>query len=190
MKFRFKLLLVSLASLLITGLWIFVGSAPVAAAQAHSVMTLTYSVQTDRQGNQSLTLLAKLNRDDGYALSQRTLAFFEQTDLFGDANVPIGSAVTSAVGVASLKYETRLTGPHTFTVVYGGDDNTASVVTTATLDLEGLPPLAPLSAPTGMEEIGKWSLAAAGVVVLVVWGLLLSVFVGTIKGIRAGSKAQ
>ena len=131
-----------------------------------------------------------MNRADGYALSQRTISFFEKTDLFGDANVPVGSAVTSAVGVASLKYETRLAGPHTFTVVYGGDDNTASVVTTATLDLENLPPLPPLSAPTGMEEINKWSMIAAGVVVLAVWTLLISVFIGTVRGIPAGSKAQ
>jgi hypothetical protein len=190
MKFKFKLLLVSLASLLISGLWIFIGSAPVAAAQAGSVMTLTYSVQTDRQGNQSLTLLAKLNRDDGYALSQRNIAFFEKTDLFGDANVPIGSATTSAVGIAALAYQTRVTGSHTFTVVYGGDDTTTSAVLTTTLDLENLPPMAPLYTPTGMEKISEWSMIATGVMVVVVWGLLASVFFGTIFGIRSAGKGQ
>jgi hypothetical protein len=190
MNLRFKLLLVCLVSLMISALWLLIGIAPVAAATANSVMTLTYSVQTDRQGNESLTLLAKVAQENGYPLSQRTISFFEKTDLFSDANVPLGSAVTSAVGIASLKYETRVAGPHTFTAVYGGDDNTSSAVVTSTLDLENLPPLPPLSAPTGMEAIARWSMIAAGLVVVIVWGLLIGVFVGTVRGIPAGAKAR
>ena len=191
MKSNFKLLLASVATVIMILLGMVISAVPVAAADpANSVLTLSYTVQTDRQGNQSLLLQAKLNQDNGYALSQKTIAFFEKTDLFGDANVPIGSATTSAVGIAALVYQTRVTGPHTFTVVYGGDDKTASAVVTTTLDMENLPPLPPLSSPTGMEKIDEGSMIAAGVVVVIVWGLLASVFFGTIFGIRSASKGQ
>jgi hypothetical protein len=191
MKSKIKLLLISFATVIMVLLGVVISSVPVAAAEpANSVLTLSYTVQTDRQGNQSLLLQAKLNQDNGYALSQRNIAFFEKTDIFGDANVPIGSAITSAVGVAALTYQTRVTGPHTFTVVYGGDDKTASAVVTATLDLQDLPPMPALYTPTGMEKISDWSMIATGVVVVVVWGLLASVFFGTIFGVRSASKGQ
>jgi hypothetical protein len=190
MKTKFKSLIFIAASLLLSGFGLIGGSMPVAAAQANSVMTLTYEIQTDRQGNQSLVLLAKLNQESGYPLSQRSIAFFEKTDVFGNANVPIGTAVTSAVGIAPLKYATREAGPHTFTVVYGGDETTTSAVVTATLDLQNLPELASLAPPTGMEKIDYWAMLTAGLVVVIVWGLLVSVFFGTVKGIRAASNAQ
>jgi hypothetical protein len=191
MKSNFKLLLVSVATIVMILLGMVISAVPVAAADpANSVLTLSYIVQTDRQGNQSLVLQAKLNQDNGYALSQRNIAFFEKTDLFGDANVPIGSATTSAVGIAALAYQTRMTGPHTFTVVYGGDDATSSAVVTTTLDLQDLPPMPALYTPTGMEKISEWSMIATGVVILVVWGLLASIFFGTIFGIRSASKGQ
>ncbi len=191
MKSNFKLLFASIATIVMILLGMVISAVPVAAADpANTVLTLSYTVQTDRQGNQSLLLQAKLNQDNGYALGQRNIAFFEKTDIFGTANVPIGSATTSAVGIAALVYQTRVTGPHTFTVVYGGDDKTASAVVTSTLDLQGLPPMPPLNSPTGMEKIGDWSMLATGVVVLVVWGLLASVFFGTIFGIRSASKGQ
>jgi len=178
------------AAVLLSALGLVAGSVPIAAAQANSVMTLTYEVQTDRQGNEWLVLLAKLNQDDGYPLSQRSVVFFEKSDIFGVANVSIGSATTSAVGIASLKYETRLAGPHTFTAVYGGDATSTSVVTTATLDLQNLPVLAPLAPPVGMESISQWSMIVTGVVVLAVWGLLIGVLFGTVRGIRSASKGQ
>lgn len=190
MKSNFKLLSVSVASMFVLLLGMITSVMPVAAAQANSVLTLSYTVQTDRQGNQSLILQAKLNQDNGYPLSQRSIAYFEKTDLFGDANVPIGSATTSAVGIAALAYQTRVAGPHTFTVVYGGDDTTASAVLTTTLDLENLPPMAPLFTPTGMENISRWSMIATGVAVIAVWGLLVAVFFGTIFGIRSASRGQ
>jgi hypothetical protein len=190
MKLKFKLLLLSLVTLMLSGSWLVAGSLPVAAAQAKSIITLTYENQTDRQGNESLVLIAKLTREDGYPLSERNVAFFEMTDLFGDARMPIGAATTSAVGVASLKYETRQAGEHKFTVVYSGDDTTASVIVDATLDLENLPAMPSLSPPVGMEKISEWSTLAAGVVVLAVWGLLAGVFVGTVRGIKHGAKGQ
>jgi hypothetical protein len=188
MKLNFKLLLVSVATILSSGFGLVASSLPVAAAQANSVMTLTYEVQTDRQENEFLVLLAKLTQDSGYPLSERNVTFFEKADLFGDANVSIGSAITSAVGIAALRYETRQVGEHTFTVVYGGDDATTSIVVTATLDLQNLPAMDPLSPPVGMEKISEWSMIATGIVVLIVWGLLIGVFFGTVRGITAGSK--
>jgi hypothetical protein len=187
---KYKLLLFSVATVLLSGLWFMTSSLPVAAAQAKSIMTLTYEVQTDRQGNESLVLLAKIKREDGYPLSERNIAFFETTDLFGSARIPIGSAITSAVGVAALRYETRQAGEHQFTVVYSGDESTDSAIVNATLDLQNLPAIAPLEQPVGMEKINYWAMLGVGVVVLVVWGLIAGIFFGTVRGITTHSKAQ
>ena len=189
MKLNFKPLLVSIAALLVVGLS-FITSLPVSAAQAKSIVTLTYELQTNRQGDQALYLIAKVTQEDGYPLSERNISFFETTDLYGTARVSIGSATTSAVGIASLKYETRLTGMHEFTVVYSGDETTSSAVVDATLDIQTLPPLEPLNTPVGLERISSWSLMVSGGVVLLVWGLLASVFIITVRGIRANSKSR
>lgn len=190
MKLSYKVLLVSLVTVLLSGLWFFASGLPVAAAQAKSDLTLTYEVQTDRQGNESLVLLAKLKREDGYPLSQREILYFETVDLYGSARVTLGSATTSAVGVAALRYETRQTGEHHFTVLYGGDEATEFALVNATLDLQDLPELEPLEQPVGMEKISYWTMLGVGVVVLVVWTLLAGVFFGTVAGIRKGSKGQ
>ena len=189
MKLNFKPLLASIATLLLFGS-LFISSVPVAAAQAKSIVTLTYELQTNRQGEQSLYLIAKVVREDGYPLSERSIAFFETTETFGTARVAIGSAITSAVGLASLKYETRQTGAHKFTVVYSGDETTTSAVVDATLDIQTLPPMEPLEKPVGLEGISQWSLIAVGIVVLVVWALLAGVVLITVRGIRTHSKGQ
>jgi hypothetical protein len=192
MKIKFKLAMLSVSMLLICGLT-FMGTAiPVAAAtQATSVMTITQELQTDRQGNQSIVLLAKLTRQDGYPLSERTISFFETVNLYGTARISLGSAITSAVGLASLKYETRQAGQHSFTAVYSGDDVSTSSIVDATLDLSNIPHMAPLEAPTGMEVIGKYTLPMVGLVVLLVWALLLGTIISVIRGIRSqGRRAQ
>ena len=188
MKLNYKPFLVSIAAVLVLGLS-FIASVPVAAAQAKSVVTLTYEVQTNRQGKEDLFLIAKVTQENGYPLGERTILFFETVELFGTSRVPVGSAVTSAVGIAALKYETRQAGEHKFTVVYSGDETTASAIVDATLDLQGLPPMEPLEKPVGMEKISYWSMVGAGAVVALVWGLLAFVVVFTVHGIRANSRA-
>jgi hypothetical protein len=190
MRLKLKLLMVSLTVVILSGLWLLTGSLPVAAAQAKSVVTLTHEIQTDRQGNQFMVLIAKVTQENGYPLSERSITFFETSDVFGTARVYLGSAITSAVGIASLKYETRQLGEHKYTVVYSGDENTTSAVVETTLDLQTLPPMEPLSPPVGLERINFWSMITVGVVVLIVWGLLAGVVVGTISGITRGSKGQ
>ena len=66
MKSNFKLLFASIATIVMILLGMVISAVPVAAAdQANTVLTLSYTVQTDRQGNQSLLLQAKLNQDNG-----------------------------------------------------------------------------------------------------------------------------
>ena len=189
MKINAKYLRVLVATVLLSGLALLAGSMPVAAAQANSNLTLTYEVQTNRQGDTYVVLLAKLARDDGYPLSQRSIAFFETIDTFGAARVALGSATTTAIGVATLRYETRVTGEHHFTLVYGGDDITSSVVSNVTLDMQNMPALAPLEMPTGMEGISDWTMIAVGVLVLGIWSVLAVVFLGTVRGLRKYSQA-
>ena len=190
MKLNLKALLISLTTIVVSTLYLIAGSLPIMAAQAKSMITLTYEIQTDRQENQYGVLLAKVVREDGYPLSERSIAFFESTDVFGTARVSIGTAVTSAVGIAALRYETRQLGLHNFTVVYSGDETTTSAIVDIPIDIAILPPMDPLVAPIGLEHINKWTLIGVGIVTLAVWVILIGVFFGTIRGITANSKKQ
>lgn len=189
MKIYTRFLRLSMVAVLLSAFWLTAGSLPVIAAQVESKLGLTYEVETNRQGDTYILLVAKLTRDDGYPLSQRNITFFETADTFGTARIALGSAITSAVGIASLRYETRVTGEHHFTVLYSGDESTALAMVNTTLDMQNLPAVAPLETPVGMEEINRWTMTSVGVVVLVVFGLLAWVFFGTIRGIRKQSKA-
>lgn len=186
---KIKLIASSVSLILLSALTFGLMVTPVmAATQANSAMTLTQTVETDRQGNESIVLNAKLTRADGYPLSERNVSFFETVNLFGTARISLGSAVTSAVGIASLTYDTRQPGEHQFTAVYGGDDITTSSIVNATFDLENLPAMPPLYPPTGMESITRWTLPVVGLVVLAVWSLLLGVVVYVVRGIRKGTR--
>jgi hypothetical protein len=188
MKSNFKALLVSVFTILLLGISLFGSTVPVAAAQAKSDIKLSYEIRTDRQGKETLVLIATLKRGDGYPLSERQVSFFESVDLFGPARLTLGSATTSAVGIAPIVYETREAGEHKFTVLYSGDDTTEFAMADVTLDLQNLPALSPLEKPVGMEKINYWAMLSVGALVLVVWSLLAGVFFGTIVGIRRDSK--
>lgn len=192
MNLKFKVITASLIALLLSGMMLFTSIVPLAAATtpAKSNIELSYEIRTDRQGKQLLVLVATLKRADGYPLSERQVSFFESVDLFGPARITLGSATTSALGIAPFLYETRQPGEHKFTVLYGGDETAEFVMKDVTLDLQDLPVLAPLEKPVGMETINYWAMIAVGVVVLVVWSLLAGVFLGTIRGITRGSKGQ
>jgi hypothetical protein len=182
---KIKLFMASLAALLISALALGLAAAPVAAAApANSVMTLSQSLVTDRQGNQYIELAAKLTREDGYPLSERNVSFFETSNLFGTARITLGTGVTSAVGVATFKYLTRQAGDHEFTAVFGGDDTATSAIVNQTFTFDQLPAMPPLDVPTGMEAITAWTLPAVGLVVLGVWSLLLGVVIYVVRGIR------
>ena len=158
---------------------------------------MTYKLNTDKNGNQSLLLLAKLTRaSDSYALSQRTVSFYEttdhqfSTDAVASSTVFLGTATTDATGLGTLVYITQLTGDHQFMAVFNGDTTAAFARVNTTLTITKLPAnMAPLFPPTGMEKIDNLGEIAVGVVVLAVWALLIAVFFGTIRGIRNPSQA-
>ena len=180
-----RVLVTLISTFLLAALSLGLVAAPAAAADpADSAITLDQSFEIDRQGNEAIVLSAKLTRADGYPLSERNVSFFETVGLFGTARIPLGSAVTSAVGVATLKYETRQAGEHQFTALFAGDETAKLAMVNAMLNIEKLPAMAPLSPPTGMEAISHWSLVGVGLVVLAVWTLLLGVVVYVAHGIR------
>ena len=186
MKIKSRVIRILLSLTILSAIALAAGTAPVMAAQAKSVLTLTQELQTDRQGNQSVVLLAKLTTESGYPLSERTIAFFETSDLFGTNRVMLGSAVTSAVGIAALKYETRQAGDHTFTVVYSGDETSALSIVETSVNIDQLAQMAPLTEPNQLAALDKWILPAVGVVVVLVWGVLVGVLIGVIRGVRSG----
>ena len=186
MNIKSKILRSSIALLVFIGLILEWGATPALAAPAKSVLTLSQEFQTDRQGNESIVLLARLTNESGYPLSERSISFFETSELFGTGRLILGSAVTSAVGTASLKYETRKAGEHKFTVVYSGDESSTSAIVDTTLEIDKLPMMPPLWEPTGLERVNQWTLPVVGGVVVVVWGILFGVVFSVVRGIRAG----
>ena len=103
-------------------------SSPVSAADTQVQSSLTVQLQnmTQRDGTEYQVLSARLTAQDGSPLSEETVTFFEEADVFGTANVPLGSAVTSSFGVATLKYETGQAGAHRILAVFSGDQGASS----------------------------------------------------------------
>jgi hypothetical protein len=163
------------------------GSLPVAAdtppPPEAAIMTLAQQTKQNRDGTEYLVLTARLTRKDGYSLSERTINFYEENDVFGPAALPIGTAITSAAGIATLNYSTRLLGEHSVKATFSGDQDAGPVQTEATFTLDSLPPMAPLTTPTGLERVSQWALMGVGIIVLVIWLSLVGVLIGVKRGI-------
>jgi hypothetical protein len=179
-----------ISAVALAGLTLF-GSLPIAAddtpVPSKSVMTLAEQTKQNRDGTEYLVLVARLTRADGYSLSERTIYFYENNDVFGPAAIPIGSAITSAAGIATLNYSTRLLGEHSVKASFSGDNDALAVQMEATFTLSSLPPMAPLTTPTGLEQISHWTLLGVGIGLLVVWLILLGVLIGVRRGIAGRS---
>ncbi len=128
-----------------------------------------------------LSIAARLF-DADRPLGSQTLDFFVTTDFFGNRPVNIGQAVTDATGTASVAYQPRWEGAHVITVRFQGNAKYASAETSLTTEVTG-PVWTYTSEKAGLYSVGGWVLLTAGLLFLVVWGILLVIIIRLVRGI-------
>ncbi len=186
MKFKKICLLASISFGLLSCFLMFADGQSLAAdTPVKSVLTLQQQTVTDRLGNESITLTAKMTMEDGYPLSERTISFSETLDFFEKSQVMIGTATTNAVGLASITYETRLMGEHIITARFSGDAEALPVLVTMTFNITDLPS-SNLSSPTPViEKINDWGTILAYGAMAAVLVILLTTLFGVIRGVTS-----
>ncbi len=186
MKFKKICLLASISfGLLSCFLMLADGQSLAADPPVKSVLTLQQQTVTDRLGNESITLTAKMTMEDGYPLSERTISFSETLDFFEKSQVMIGTATTNAVGLASITYETRLLGEHIITARFSGDAEALPVLVTMTFNITDLPS-SNLSSPTPViEKINDWGTILAYGAMAAVLAILLTTLFVVIRGVAS-----
>jgi hypothetical protein len=191
---KYRKILASLFSVVLVGGFLLAGGVSVSAddgqpARADTIMTLQQKMQTDRTGAEYMVLTAKLTQADGYPLSERYINFYEDINVLGEGLLAIGTAQTSAAGIATLRYETKMLGEHNVSAIYSGDAISMSAQATAKFTLTQLPNGGFQEDATGMEQISSVALMAIGGVVVIIIGVLLGVVLGTYRGIAGNHKS-
>jgi hypothetical protein len=184
MKFKKICLLASMSVIFLSCFLMLADGQSIAAdTPVKSVLTLQQQTVTDRLGNESIALKAKMTMEDGYPLSERTIYFIETLDFFEKSQVTIGTATTNATGLATITYETELMGEHVITARFSGDSEALPAQITMTFDLTDLPS-SNLSSPTPViDKINYWGTVAAYGAMGIVLVILLTLPFVVIRGV-------
>lgn len=184
MKFKKLCLLASMSVVFLSCFLMLADGQSIAAdAPVKSILTLQQQTVTDRLGNESIALKAKMTMEDGYPLSERTIYFIETLDFFEKSQVTIGTATTNAIGVATITYETGLIGEHVITARFSGDAEALPAQITMTFDLTDLPS-SNLSQPTPViDNINYWGTILAYGAMISIFVILLTLLFVVIRGV-------
>ena len=133
-------------------------------------------------------LTAKLITADSKPLTDQTVAFFEDVDLFGPKVALLKTAVTDGTGVAAIVYQPSRDGALKLEARFAGDSAQAPQTGVTTLNVTGarspfIETPVPLASVAAVLSIGAVVLAYA------VWITLFSVLIGTALRIRAAGRA-
>ncbi len=103
----------------------------------------------------------------GEPVKGKEVQFFEETDLFGRAEMKLGEASTDALGLAVISYWPRAAEEVWLVARVSGDGQTEAAETRASLALIGSGPL--VEKPEGLEVpfLGAWAVLLA---LVLVWG--------------------
>ncbi len=132
------------------------------------------------------TLAVKVTSPVGKPVNDATIRFYDVVELFGQREELIGSATTDGQGQTAINYLPAFTGTHTIVARFAGQG--PLVASLGVTDLE-----AAVAAPTYKVDqqplaiFTKYVPYAAGVVVLVVWGLIALSLFGTARGVIASA---
>ncbi|MFC1865343.1 Ig-like domain-containing protein [Chloroflexota bacterium] len=162
------------------------GSFVVAADPVATFLTVEAQEKTDRFGEEYLAIVAKLTKEDGRAVGGRTITFFKVEDYFGLSSIKIGTAKTTAVGTASVKYETLREGVHQIEAHFTGDAEYLPAKIASGLNITNV--MTVENGSIGLQPIQNAGLMLVGAIVLVVWFLLAFIVFNVFFRIsRAGS---
>lgn len=136
-----------------------------------------------------LALSAKLTTEDGKPVSGQEIEFLVPVELFGDREAFVGSATTDSTGVATLGYQPAQPGRQMIVARFVGGSSYATSEARAEIQVREVVP-AIKSEPLPFAGLRDWLPFGMVALVLVVWGVLLSVFLGTVRGIRRAAESR
>ncbi|MBT5775568.1 MAG: hypothetical protein HOH95_14470 [Dehalococcoidia bacterium] len=130
----------------------------------------------------AVVLSAVLSDPAGVAIAGQRIAFFVHVD-FDDAEpMLIGSRATDATGQATVNYQPTWDGEHRLTAEFDGTPTLMPVTASESMSVSGTNG-SYIDQPRGLEAIRAWMPMTAGLVLLAVWGSLVSITVWTVRGI-------
>jgi hypothetical protein len=158
-------------------------------AQATAGPTTVTVNPATASGKGVLSLSAKLTGPDGKPLSGQEIDFYVPVELFGSREAFIGSATTDSTGLATLGYQPAQTGRQTIVARFTGAGSYAASDASREIQVnEAVPVLK--DEPLPFVGLREWLPLALLALVLGVWGVLLGVFLGTVRGIRRAAEAE
>lgn len=164
---------------------------PVGAyAQANdrpTIVTVGPATPTSVKGQ--LALSAKLATEDGKPVSGQAIEFLVPVELFGDREAFVGSATTDSTGVATLGYQPAQLGRQVIVARFTGGSGYATSDARTEIQVGEVVP-AIKAEPLPFAELRDWLPFGMVALVLVVWGVLLNVFLGTVWAIRRAASTR
>jgi len=128
-----------------------------------------------------LVVLAVRVTDGTSGLSDMAVDFYAARDFFGKRQVNLGTAVTDATGVATLKYVPEWEGNVLITAQVKGNQEYSPANSTASLQVPRLP--SPTVERESLDPLWQWALYGVGVGTVCVIALLLFLASRTVVGI-------
>jgi hypothetical protein len=152
-------------------------------AQAAASTTLALSPAAPTTVKGQLSLSAKLMGDDGKPLSGQEIDFYVPVELFGSRDAFIGTATTDSTGLAMLGYQPAQVGRQPIVARFVGTASHAPSEASGDIQVSEVVP-AFKAEPLPFAGLREWLPGGLVGLVLIVWGVLLGIFLGTIRGIR------
>jgi hypothetical protein len=173
---------IMLAALL--GCALVVGSLPQRAqAQAAAPTVVAVGPATPSSSKGLLALSAKLTTADGKPLSGQAIDFYVPVELFGERDAFVGTATTDSAGGATLGYQPAQVGGQTIIARFNGVATYAASEARAEIQVSEVVP-AIKAEPLPFSGLREWLPIGMLALVVLIWGVLLGVFLGTVQGIR------
>jgi hypothetical protein len=177
------LLLVALSSLVGMSLTLATLPRDVHAQTAAIPTTVTLGPATPTTIKGQLALSARLTTADGKPVSGQEIDFLAPVELFGSREAFVGSAITDSTGRATLGYQPAQAGQQTIVARFTGGPSYATSEASGEIQVGEVVP-AIRTEPLPFAGLRNGLPVVLVALVLVVWGALLGVFLGTVRGIR------
>lgn len=146
-------------------------------AESHKI------VLTMIDGNTAKTKIVSARLTSGdHPMGNQPIDFYVAADFFGKQQVKLGTVMTDAAGTATIIYEPRWEGEHTFTARCHGDGDQSPVETSQVVQFSGQ--ITPYTPPeVGLWPVRFWSPVVLVGIVITIWALLIIVTFRTVRGI-------
>lgn len=152
-----------------------------AQAVAPTVVVVGPAAPTSVKGQ--LAVSAKLTTADGKPLNGQHVDFYLPVELFGSRQAFVGTATTDSTGAATIGYQPAQVGRQTIVARFTGGETYAASEASAEIQVgETVPAIK--GEPLPFAGLREWVPIGMLALVVLVWGVLLGVLLGTVQGIR------